>query len=146
MKRLALILSLLAAPAGAVGPDEVLDDPALEERARALSRELRCPVCTSENIDASNAPLARDLRLIVRERLVAGDSDAEILDFVAERYGEAVLLDPGLDGSNLILWAAGPALLIAGAAIAIGARRRSGGDVLPLSEAERDALERLTRE
>ena len=104
MKRLVLLLCLLVAPSWAVQPDEILDDPALEERARALSEDLRCLVCRNESIDESNAPLARDLRLLVRERLVAGDSDAEVMAFVVARYGEYVLLTPKATGTNLILW------------------------------------------
>ncbi len=112
MKRLALLLVFLAAPLWAVQPDEVLDDPELEARARALSQDLRCLVCRNENIDDSNAELARDLRLLVRERLVAGDSDEEVMDFIVSRYGEYVLLTPRRGGSNLILYYAGPAMFI----------------------------------
>ncbi|MEO0774746.1 MAG: cytochrome c-type biogenesis protein, partial [Pseudomonadota bacterium] len=120
MKRLVLILCFLAAPLWAVQPDEVLDDPVLEDRARALSEELRCLVCRNESIDESNAPLARDLRLLVRERLVAGDSDADVMAFVTDRYGEYVLLKPTLTGSNLILWLAGPAMLLLGLGLGVG--------------------------
>ncbi|MCH8997363.1 MAG: cytochrome c-type biogenesis protein CcmH, partial [Proteobacteria bacterium] len=92
---LALALTLLsAAPGWAVEPDEILDDPVLEARARALSQEIRCPVCQNESIDSSNAALARDLRILVRERLVAGDSDTEVKAFLVARYGDYVLLDP----------------------------------------------------
>ncbi|WP_093119297.1 cytochrome c-type biogenesis protein [Salinihabitans flavidus] len=115
MRRLigaALTVAALALPAMAVQPDEVLDDPALEARARELSQDLRCLVCRNESIDESNAELARDLRLLVRERLVAGDSDAEVMDFIVARYGEYVLLRPGTGGSNIMLWAAGPAGLL----------------------------------
>ena len=111
MKRLILILILLASPALAVQPDEVLSDPVLEARARGLGQELRCVVCQGENIDESNAGIARDLRLLVRERLVDGDSDQEILDFVVGRYGEYVLMRPTWGGSNIILYVAGPVLL-----------------------------------
>lgn len=111
MKHLILILTLLASPAFAVQPDEVLSDPVLEARARGLSQELRCVVCQGENIDESNAGIARDLRLLVRERLVAGESDQEILDFVVGRYGEYVLMRPTWTGANIILYIAGPALL-----------------------------------
>lgn len=111
MKHLILILTLLASPAFAVQPDEVLSDPVLEARARGLGQELRCVVCQGENIDESNAGIARDLRLLVRERLVAGESDQEILDFVVSRYGEYVLMRPTWAGSNIILYIAGPALL-----------------------------------
>ncbi|MCU0912561.1 MAG: cytochrome c-type biogenesis protein CcmH [Rhodobacteraceae bacterium] len=125
MRRLLLALALLAGPAFAVQPDEVLDDPALEARAREISHGLRCLVCRNESIDESNAELARDLRLLVRERLVAGDSDAEVVDFVVDRYGEYVLLRPTATGSNLVLWIAGPAMLaFALAAAALYVRRR----------------------
>lgn len=111
MKYLILILALLASPALAVQPDEVLSDPVLEARARGLGQELRCVVCQGENIDESNAGIARDLRLLVRERLVAGESDQEILDFVVGRYGEYVLMRPTWTGANIILYIAGPVLL-----------------------------------
>ncbi|MEM9969993.1 MAG: cytochrome c-type biogenesis protein [Pseudomonadota bacterium] len=115
MIRAVVIWLSLALPAMAVQTDEVLDDPALEDRARALSAELRCLVCRNESIDESSAELARDLRLLVRERLVAGDSDAEVMDFIVARYGEYVLLSPPATGSTLILWLAAPvSLLIAG--------------------------------
>lgn len=109
---LALVLAAWAAGSGAVQPDEVLDDPVLEERARDLSEGLRCLVCQNESIDESNAALARDLRLLVRERLVAGDSDSEVLDYITARYGEFVLLRPRTDGWNIVLWAAGPLLFL----------------------------------
>jgi len=144
MKRLALcLLMLLAAPALAVQPDEILDDPALEERARELSAGLRCLVCRNESIDESNADLARDLRLLVRERLVAGDSDAEVIDFIVDRYGEYVLLRPTATGSNLILWIAGPAMLVAGLGIAgvyLRRRERATPDGDALSDAEKARL------
>lgn len=111
MKYLMLIIALLASPAYAVQPDEVLSDPVLEARARGLGQELRCVVCQGENIDESNAGIARDLRLLVRERLVSGDTDQEILDFVVGRYGEYVLMRPTWAGSNIILYVAGPVLL-----------------------------------
>ena len=125
-----LALALLAAvPAGAVQPDEVLSDPVLELRARELSKGLRCLVCRNESIDESHADLARDLRLLLRERLVAGDSDDEAITFIVDRYGEYVLLTPTTGGSNLILWIAGPAMLGAGALIAaLYLRRRGRGD------------------
>ena len=96
MKRLLMLLIFCASPLWAVQPDEILDDPALEARARALSQGLRCLVCRNESIDESNASLARDLRLLVRERLVAGDSDEEAVNFIVDRYGEYVLLNPCL--------------------------------------------------
>jgi cytochrome c-type biogenesis protein CcmH len=125
---LALAL-LVAVPAGAVQPDEVLSDPVLEARARELSKGLRCLVCRNESIDESHADLARDLRLLLRERLVAGDSDDEAMTFIVDRYGEYVLLTPTTGGSNLILWIAGPAMLGAGGLIAaLYLRRRGRGD------------------
>ena len=113
MKRLILAISLLlVTPAWAVEPSEVLQDPALEERARDLSKGLRCLVCRNESIDESNADLARDLRILVRERLVAGDTDAQVIAFLVDRYGEYVLLKPQATGSTLLLWIAGPAMLL----------------------------------
>src|SRR4249919_1008157 len=108
MYRLALIalLIVLAAPEGArsVQPDEMLKDPALETRARDLSRELRCMVCQNQSIDDSEAPLARDLRLLVRERLTKGDSNQQVLNFLVSRYGEFVLLKPPFEKHALVLW------------------------------------------
>lgn len=121
MQRFLLILAAilsLSLPVGAVQPDEVLADPALEARARALSQQLRCPVCQGENIDESNAAISRDLRLYVRERLVAGDSDVQVLDNVADRYGEFVLFEPRRSGGNIILWLAGPMMALLGLLIA----------------------------
>ena len=114
----------LALPAAAVQPDEVLDDPVLEERARDLSKGLRCLVCRNESIDESNADLARDLRILLRERLVAGDTDEEAIDFIVDRYGEYVLLRPTATGSNLLLWAAGPIMLLIAAGIGVAYLRR----------------------
>ena len=126
---LAVGLALVALPAQAVLPDEVLSDPALEARAREISAGLRCLVCRNESIDASNAPFARDMRLLVRERLVAGDSDAEVMDFLVARFGEYVLLRPTARGANLILWLAAPTMLLAGAAVAVAyVRRRAVSD------------------
>ena len=116
MKRLLLILLLIASPVLAVQPDEVLDDPALEARARDISTGLRCLVCRNESIDESNAELARDLRILLRERLVAGDTDQEAVEFIVDRYGEYVLLKPTTTGANLMLWLAGPIMLL----IAVG--------------------------
>ncbi|SDE92889.1 cytochrome c-type biogenesis protein [Limimaricola pyoseonensis] len=147
MRRLALALALVAAPAFAVEPDEILDDPALETRARDISAGLRCPVCRNENIDDSNAGVARDLRLYVRERLVAGDSDAEVVQAVVDRYGEYVLLSPDASGANLVLWLAAPVLLlVAGGVAVVSIRRRAKGPEDRLSEEEearlRDILDR----
>lgn len=150
MKRLALLLCLLAAPLWAVQPDEILDDPALEERARALSEDLRCLVCRNESIDESNAPLARDLRLLVRERLVAGDSDAEVMAFVVARYGEYVLLTPKATGTNLILWLAGPAMMIIGLGLGLAfLRKRSRSEATAeraLTEDEKARLDEILSE
>ncbi len=151
MRRLALTLALVLAPlvAGAVEPDEVLADPALEARARDLSQGLRCLVCRNESIDESHADLARDLRLLVRERLVAGDTDVEAIDFIVARYGEYVLLNPTTRGSNLILWLAAPAMLGAGGLIAaFYLRRRSAPGMAPadLTEAERGRLADLMKD
>ena len=126
--RLAILLALMLvahAPAFAVQPDEMLVDPQLEARARALSRELRCMVCQNESIDDSEAPLARDLRLLVRERIKAGDSDRQVLDFLVGRYGEFVLLKPRFEPHTALLWLAPLlALLAGGAAVAVAWRRR----------------------
>ena len=126
-RRSALVgLALLAVqPAVAVQPDEILKDPALETRARALSRELRCMVCQNQSIDDSDAPLARDLRLLVRERLHAGDSDAQVLDFLTARYGQFVLLKPRFGWDTALLWLAPIAVLSIGAlSILVILRRR----------------------
>ncbi|HUF87112.1 MAG TPA: cytochrome c-type biogenesis protein [Thermohalobaculum sp.] len=146
----AVLLALLAAaPAHAVQPDEVLDDPALEARARAISAELRCLVCRNESIDDSNADLARDLRLLVRERLTAGDSDAQVLDYLVARYGEFVLLRPRFSASNALIWLAGPLAFLIGLAIAVAylrARRpRAAASEAPLSEDERRRLDHLLK-
>ncbi len=112
-------------PLWAVQPDEILSDPTLEARARALSKELRCMVCQNESIDDSEAPLAHDLRVLVRERLKAGDSDAQVLDFLVARYGEFVLLKPRLSWNTATLWGLPPALLLLGCgAIVVVVRRR----------------------
>lgn len=150
MRYLALMLFCsLAIPAYAVQPDEILDDPVLEERARELSKGLRCLVCRNESIDDSDAPLARDLRLLVRERLVAGDSDDEVIDFLVDRYGEYVLLQPTAGGANLLLWAAGPLmLLVAGGIGFIYLRRRAQaeeGSQAQLSGEEKARLDEIMR-
>ncbi|WP_372840492.1 cytochrome c-type biogenesis protein CcmH [Phaeovulum sp.] len=125
MKILTLMLALFAGPALAVQPDEVLADPALEARARDISKVLRCPICQGENIDESNATISRDLRLVVRERLLAGDENWEVIDYVTARYGEYVLFEPEAKGVNLILYLTGPtALLLALGGMAVYFRRR----------------------
>lgn len=148
MKRLIFILCLLASPLAAVQPNEVLDDPVLEARARDISKGLRCLVCQNENIDDSNASLAHDLRVLVRDRLTAGDSDAEVVDFIVDRYGEYVLLQPRATGSTLALWLAGPAMLLAGAGVALAYVRRRGrvtADDANLTEDEAARLRDILR-
>jgi cytochrome c-type biogenesis protein CcmH len=152
MTRAAVLLMafLVATPLHAVQPDEVLSDPALEARARVLSKDLRCLVCRNENIDDSNAELARDLRLLVRERLVAGDSDEEAIAFIVDRYGEYVLLNPTTDGANLVLWIAGPLMLLLGGGVAgFYLRRRQTAKPASadaLSEAEEQRLAEILKE
>ncbi len=124
MKRFILILCLIASPVWAVQPDEILDDPALEARARDISAGLRCPVCLNESIDESNAPISKELRILVRELLVDGKSDAEVVAFIVARYGEFVLLSPPATGVNLILWLAAPGMLIAALGIGWATLRR----------------------
>lgn len=145
MKRLAFIFLLLATPLMAVQPDEVLDDPKLEERARELSKGLRCLVCRNESIDESEASLARDLRIVLRERLVAGDTDVEAVDFIVERYGEYVLLNPDMRGANWLLWGAGPLMLLIAGGVGFGyARSRSKSTApteVPLSAEEQARLD-----
>ena len=145
MRRIAIILVLMlaglaGAPAHAVQPDEIMPDPAKEARARDLSRELRCMVCQNQSIDDSDAPLARDLRLLVRERIAAGDSDNQVIDFLVARYGEFVLLKPRFNPHTLLLWLL-PPLVLAGGGFALWrySRRRS-----MLGEGRDPALLRLT--
>ncbi|MDE0172182.1 MAG: cytochrome c-type biogenesis protein CcmH [Defluviicoccus sp.] len=144
---LAVLLSVLSAPAASVEPDEILADPALENRARAISKQLRCLVCQNQSIDDSDAPLARDLRIVVRERLTAGASDDEVVRFVAERYGDFVLLSPPFKATTYALWL-GPAaiFLVGAAAVAIFLRRRRAaapGEEAALSAGDRARLDRL---
>jgi cytochrome c-type biogenesis protein CcmH len=145
MRRLILMLVLMAGPVFAVQPDEVLSDAGLEARARAISVGLRCPVCQGETIDDSNAPISRDLRLAVRERLVAGDTDAQVIGYIVARYGEFVLFDPPARGINLILWLAGPAMLLAGAGVAFATLRRRGSEAAALSEADKARLDEILK-
>jgi len=120
------IVAVLATTAHAVQPDEIMSDPAKEERARDLSRELRCMVCQNQSIDDSEAPLARDLRILVRERIAAGDSDAQVIDFLVSRYGEFVLLKPRLNSHTWLLWFFTPLALAAGGlALWLHGRRRA---------------------
>jgi cytochrome c-type biogenesis protein CcmH len=134
MKRIFAAIVILAAmsltAAHAVLPDEVMSDPAKEARARDLSRELRCMVCQNQSIDDSEAPLARDLRLLVRERIAAGDSNAQVMDFLVARYGEFVLLKPRFEHQTWFLWLVTPAALIGGGLVLwIYARRRKNGGI-----------------
>jgi cytochrome c-type biogenesis protein CcmH len=128
VRRFAIVAAfcLVAMPACAVQPDELLKDPALESRARALSQELRCMVCQNQSIDDSDAPLAKDLRVLVRERLTAGDSDRQVIDFLVARYGEFVLLRPRLNAHTVLLWTAPFAAVVAGGiGLIMFLRRRS---------------------
>ena len=153
MKRLMFVLATLLAlmlpmTAGAVQPDEVLDNPVLEQRARSISGNLRCLVCQNQSIDDSDDELARDLRLLVRERLVSRDTDTEVYDFVVARYGEFVLLNPVFAGHTIFLWVATPILLAGGLIVlAIWAvrRRKTVTGKSGLSSDEEKALERLRK-
>jgi cytochrome c-type biogenesis protein CcmH len=155
MKRIAAILGLAAAlmaasPAHAVQPDEIMADPIKEARARELSKELRCMVCQNQSIDDSDAPLARDLRLLVRERINAGDTDRQVIDFLVARYGEFVLLKPRFNPHTVLLWLL-PPLALMGGGIALwvySERRRRAGtlaeeSLLKLSPEEEARLEKL---
>jgi cytochrome c-type biogenesis protein CcmH len=149
MRRLAfiLLLTLLALPAFAVTPDEMLKDAGLEARARDISQELRCLVCQNQSIDDSAAPLAHDLRVLVRQRLEQGDSNKQVLDFIVARYGDFVLLKPPFQLDTLLLWGLPPAALLAGViALVLAARRRRAVETAPpaLSESERARLAALT--
>jgi cytochrome c-type biogenesis protein CcmH len=149
MKALLVALMLMATPALAVLPDEILSDPVLEERARDLSKGLRCLVCRNESIDESNASLARDLRILLRERLVAGDSDAEAVEFIVARYGEYVLLNPPASGSTWLLWGAGPLMLMLSAGLGYGYLRgratAPAPDQTPLSSDEQARLDDILK-
>ena len=149
MRALLLILALIASPVFAVQPDEVLDDPALEARAREISKGLRCPVCQNERIDESNAPISRDLRILLRERLVEGDSDEEVVDFIVARYGEFVLLKPDTGGANIILWLAAPGMLLIALGVGWGTIRRRAQaraeESDSLSDAEKKRLQEILR-
>ena len=150
MRKLALIAVLIATItpqiSRAVTPDEILKDPALEMRARDLSRELRCMVCQNQSIDDSEAPVAKDLRVLVRERLTQGDSDRQVLDYLVARYGEFVLLKPPFELHTLLLWAVSPAVLLIGIiTLFVVARRRRAviPPPPPLSAAEQQKLSSL---
>jgi cytochrome c-type biogenesis protein CcmH len=141
-----LLLVTMAMPALAVRPDEILADPALEARARVISEGLRCLVCQNQSIDSSDADLAHDLRVIVRERLTAGDTDDQVRAFLVARYGEYVLLNPVIAPHTLLLWIAGPVVLLGGAIVVIVAARRKrklATGVSELTAEETEALREL---
>lgn len=140
-----LSLTMLIAHAMALEPEERLDDPALEDRARALSANLRCVVCQNQSIDESNAGIAQDMRRLVRQRLVAGDSDAEVRQYLVDRYGDYVLLRPPVSGQTLILWGTPAVLIVLGMlTLLIIARNRSRAHAAsPLSDDERKRLAKL---
>ena len=151
IKQVSFVLMLvIAIPGWAVEPDEILSDAMLENRARDLSQNLRCLVCQNESIDESNASLARDLRLLVRERLMKGETDQEVLEFIVDRYGEFVLLRPQANGVNLILWALTPislllSLIFSGAYIINRNRNVKSVVPTPLSNEEKDELDQILR-
>lgn len=147
IRRLLLVIAIVlsAAPAFAVNPDEVLADPALEARARAISAELRCMVCQNQSIDDSNAELAKDLRLLVRERLTDGDTNEQVMNYIVSRYGEFVLLKPRFETKTILLWGAPLLLVVAGGlSLIVFARKRAGRPTgSRLSEEEERKLEGL---
>jgi len=152
LRPLLVLFALLAAsPLWAVEPGEMLADPALEARARALSRELRCMVCQNESIDDSGAPLAHDLRVLVRERIKDGDSDKQVIDFLVARYGEFVLLRPRLSWHTAALWGLPPGILLVGIVIVLMVNRRRNAAATPagppnLTAAEEARLAELLRQ
>jgi len=145
----AAMLICTAFPALAVDPREALDDPVLEQRARDISKGLRCLVCQNQSIDDSDADLARDLRRLVRTRLKAGDSDQQVVDYIVSRYGDFVLLKPPFKGATLVLWL-GPAILVvlglAGLAYGFRKRAKTASTPAPLSDSEKQRLEALLAE
>ncbi|MCI5043908.1 MAG: cytochrome c-type biogenesis protein CcmH [Aquisalinus sp.] len=152
MKRL-FVLTLVAcfsiSTAFAIDPEEVLDDPVMEERAREISKGLRCIVCKNQSIDESDAMLAKDLRILVRERVAAGDTNEEVTDYVVDRYGEFVLLRPRLSPKNLVLWISPIFMLIIGAGLAVyflRLQKQPEVKVAPLSADEKKEIDRLTGE
>ena len=145
-----ILTLMLAIPGWAVEPDEILSDATLEQRARDISQNLRCLVCQNESIDESNASLARDLRLLVRERLMEGETNQEVLEFIVDRYGEFVLLRPQVNGVNLILWALAPialliSLIFSGAYIFNKNRSVKVAKPTPLTNEEQDKLDQILR-
>jgi cytochrome c-type biogenesis protein CcmH len=142
--RLALLALIVAAPAFAVQPSEMLSDPSLEARARALSAQMRCLVCQNESIDDSDATLARDIRLLIRERIVKGESNETIRDFLVSRYGDFILLKPPFKASTLLLWLSTPLTLLLGGYAIFAASRRRPTPVVALSEEEERRLQELS--
>jgi len=146
LRALALTMLLLCSGAAlAVSPDEILDNPVLEQRAREISAGLRCLVCQNQSIDDSDADLAKDLRLLVRERLVAGDSDEAVRQYLVDRYGEYVLLNPRVNNHTLLLWIAAPALLLVGLGVLLALGRRRTAVQPDLTPEEQSALDSLDR-
>ncbi len=141
----AVLLLWLTLPALAVNPDEMLADPALEARARAISAGLRCLVCQNESIDDSDADLAHEIRVLVRERLKAGDTDQQVVQYLVDRYGEFVLLKPVFAWHTLVLWIAAPTILVVGGIVLVMAarKRRSVLELGPLTDEEQQALDEL---
>ena len=140
----ALLLALcLVTPVAALSPDEILADPALEQRARDIAAGLRCLVCQNQSIDDSDADLAKDLRVLVRERLVAGDSDEAVRQYLVDRYGEYVLLNPRVNNHTILLWIAAPVLLLAGLGTLVVVGRKRRVVEAGLSAEEQAALDEL---
>ena len=152
MKNFLFLLLVIFTPLASysVEPSEVLDDPVLEELARDISKDLRCLVCQNENIDESSATLAKDLRILVRERLLAGDNKDSVLKFIVDRYGEFVLLNPSSNGSNLILWLSGPLMLLIALIISFSFikanQKLKRNTIIGLSDEEKRELEKIIRE
>ena len=152
MKNFLFLLLVIFTPLAShsVEPSEVLDDPVLEELARDISKDLRCLVCQNESIDESSATLAKDLRILVRERLLAGDNKDAVLKFIVDRYGEFVLLNPSSNGSNLILWLSGPLMLLIALIISFSFikanQKLKRNTIIGLSDEEKRELEKIIRE
>lgn len=150
MRRLALVLMVLASPLWALDPSEMLDDPELEARARALDHDLRCVVCQSESVASSNANWAQDARRTVRELVAGGASDEAVMDFFVARYGEFVLMSPRASGSTWLLWAAGPAMLLLAMGLGYGYLRGRSRSTAPqeaaLSDAEQARLNEILKD
>ena len=152
MKNFLFLLLVIFTPLASysVEPSEVLDDPILEELARDISKDLRCLVCQNESIDESSATLAKDLRILVRERLLAGDNKDAVLKFIVDRYGEFVLLNPSSNGSNLILWLSGPLMLLIALIISFSFikanQKLKRNTIIGLSDEEKRELEKIIRE